>query len=182
VIGRDDSAGQPDSIAHLQSSGIFPDQGPLGMGQEALHHLSFSSSASDVSMAKRAQRMEEVRLQSHSSLSMLISDLPSENCPSEEHTLSRHAQTALATPIKSCCIACAIARLLSSPFAFPCTASGLRGISTSCNNCNSESARSQCLPSQIVPLTPRLHDFEPGYAYLLALISCSIKRAFRVLW
>jgi len=113
---------------------------------------------------------------------MLISTLPSENCPSEEHTLSRHAQTALATPIKSCCIACAFACLLSSPLAFTCTASGLREISTSCKHCNPESARSQCLPSQIVPLTPRLHDFESGYAYLLALIFCSIKRAFRGLW
>ena len=44
---------------HLQSSGIFPDQGPLGMGHEALHQASVSSSASGTSMAQRAQRMED---------------------------------------------------------------------------------------------------------------------------
>ena len=44
---------------HLQSSGIFPDQGPLGMGHEALHQASVSSSASGASMAQRAQRMED---------------------------------------------------------------------------------------------------------------------------
>ena len=58
-MARVTCAGHPDSIAHLQSSGIFPDQGPLGMGQEALQQLSYSSSASDASMARRAQRIED---------------------------------------------------------------------------------------------------------------------------
>ena len=44
---------------HLQSSGIFPNQGPLGMGHEALHQASVSSSASGASIAQRAQRMED---------------------------------------------------------------------------------------------------------------------------
>ena len=52
-------AGQPDSVAHLQSSGILPSQGPLGAGQEALQRLSYSSDASDASLAQRAQRIEE---------------------------------------------------------------------------------------------------------------------------
>lgn len=52
-------AGRPDSIAHLQYSGILPDKGPLGMGQHALQQLSYSSGASGASMAQRAQRMEE---------------------------------------------------------------------------------------------------------------------------
>ena len=52
-------AGQPDSILRLQSSGIFPDQGPLGMGHEALHQASCCSSGSGASMAQRAQRMED---------------------------------------------------------------------------------------------------------------------------
>ena len=77
-------AGQPDSIAHLQSSGIFPDQGPLGMGQEALQLLSYISSASEASMAQRAQRMEDEAMLylSHSSsndsarIGILGGDLP----------------------------------------------------------------------------------------------------------
>ena len=77
-------AGQPDSIAHLQSSGIFPDQGPLGMGQEALQQLSYSSSTSDASMARRAQRIEDEAMLylSHSSsndsarIGMREADLP----------------------------------------------------------------------------------------------------------
>ena len=42
-------AGRPDSIAHLQYSGILPDKGPLGMGQHALQQLSYSSGASGAS-------------------------------------------------------------------------------------------------------------------------------------
>ena len=62
-------AGQPDSIAHLRSSGIFPEQGPLGEGQEALQRLSYSSSASAASMAQRAQRLDDEAMlyMSHSS-------------------------------------------------------------------------------------------------------------------
>ena len=45
---------------HLQSSGIFPNQGPLGMGHEALHQASVSSSASGASIAQIAQRVQRM--------------------------------------------------------------------------------------------------------------------------
>ena len=77
-------AGQPDSIEHLRSSGIFPEQGPLGEGQEALQRLSYSSGASAASMARRAQRLDDEAMlyMSHSSsndsarIGRLRGDLP----------------------------------------------------------------------------------------------------------